>query len=44
DEDGTEFVVDSGLASGDVVIIQGILKVRPGTPVNPVLADSNGGG
>jgi len=42
-EDGTEFVVDSGLASGDVVITQGILKVRPGVPVNPVLAGSSGG-
>ena len=41
--DGTDFVVESGLSQGDTVIVQGILKVRPGVPVNPV-QDTIGGG
>lgn len=41
--DGTDFVVESGLAQGDTVIVQGILKVRPGVPVNPV-QDTSGDG
>ena len=41
--DGTDFVVESGLTQGDTVIVQGILKVRPGVPVNPVHDTSDGG-
>ena len=41
--DGTSYVVETGLIQGDTVIVQGILKVRPGVPVNPV-QDTSGGG
>ena len=40
---GNDWVVDSGLASGDHVVTEGIGKLRPGAPVKPVvtaLADS----
>jgi membrane fusion protein (multidrug efflux system) len=33
---GNDWVVDSGLAAGDRVVIEGIGKVRPGAPVKPV--------
>lgn len=32
-----DWVVDSGLTSGDRVVIEGIGKLRPGTPVKPVV-------
>ncbi len=35
----TAFVVTSGLQEGEQVIVQGLQKVRPGVPVNAVLAD-----
>jgi len=35
---GNEWVVDSGLNPGDRVVIEGIAKVRPGSPVKPVAA------
>lgn len=35
--EGTNWVVDGGLNVGDKVIVEGILKVRPGAPVTPVL-------
>jgi membrane fusion protein (multidrug efflux system) len=41
--DGTSYVVESGLVQGDTVIVQGILKVRPGVPVNPIQDTSDGG-
>jgi membrane fusion protein (multidrug efflux system) len=34
---GTDWVVDSGLASGDRVVIEGTGKLRPGAPVKPVV-------
>lgn len=37
---GSDWVVDSGLASGDVVVIEGTQKVRPGLAVKPVTADA----
>jgi len=33
---GDKWVVTSGLHSGDSVIVEGLQKVRPGAPVNPV--------
>jgi membrane fusion protein (multidrug efflux system) len=35
---GNDWVVDSGLTSGDRVVIEGIGKLRPGAPVKPVVA------
>jgi membrane fusion protein (multidrug efflux system) len=42
--DGTDYVVTSGLVQGETVIVQGILKVRPGVAVNPVFDAGNAGG
>jgi membrane fusion protein (multidrug efflux system) len=39
---GNDWVVDSGLAAGDRVVIEGIGKVRPGAPVKPVAPASSG--
>jgi len=36
---GTDWVVDSGLAAGDRVVIEGIGKLRPGAQVRPRLAE-----
>jgi membrane fusion protein (multidrug efflux system) len=33
---GNDWVVDSGLAAGERVVVEGIGKVRPGAPVKPV--------
>src|SRR5690606_27529368 len=33
---GDSWLVESGLAAGDRVIVQGLQKVRPGMPVTPV--------
>jgi membrane fusion protein, multidrug efflux system len=33
---GTDWIVASGLAPGDRVVVEGIGKVRPGSPVKPV--------
>jgi RND family efflux transporter MFP subunit len=41
---GTNWVVESGLKSGDAVIVSGIQKVRPGMAVNAVPAGAMGGG
>lgn len=35
---GTDWIVDKGLAPGDVVVVEGTQKVRPGMPVKPVAA------
>jgi membrane fusion protein (multidrug efflux system) len=37
-ESGTDSIVDSGLAAGDLVIVEGLQGVRPGAPVraNPL--------
>jgi membrane fusion protein (multidrug efflux system) len=38
---GDKWVIDSGLVAGDRVVVDGILKIRPGAVVKPVaLADS----
>jgi membrane fusion protein (multidrug efflux system) len=38
---GDKWVIDSGLVAGDRVVVDGILKIRPGSVVKPVaLADS----
>lgn len=37
---GTDYIVKSGLQEGERVIVQGLQKVRPGVPVNAVLADA----
>jgi membrane fusion protein (multidrug efflux system) len=34
---GNDWVVDKGLNSGDRVVVEGIGKLRPGTPVKPVV-------
>lgn len=34
---GNDWVVDSGLAAGDRVVIEGIAKIKPGAPVKPVM-------
>ncbi len=33
---GPDFIVDNGLKAGDVVIVNGLQKARPGATVNPV--------
>jgi membrane fusion protein (multidrug efflux system) len=37
---GTLWVIDSGLAMGERVIVEGLQKVRPGMAVNPIVAPS----
>ena len=37
---GSDWVVDSGLTSGDRVVIEGIGKIKPGATVKPVVAMS----
>jgi membrane fusion protein, multidrug efflux system len=39
---GNDWVVDSGLAAGDRVVVEGIGKVRPGAPVKPVAPAAGG--
>ena len=41
--DGTDYVVDKGLIAGDIVITEGIQKVRQGVPVKTVPAGSSPG-
>ena len=36
--EGTEVIVDSGLAPGESVIVEGLQRVKPGVPVQPVTA------
>jgi membrane fusion protein (multidrug efflux system) len=36
--DGNDWVVDSGLTSGERVVVEGTGKLRPGVPVKPVAA------
>lgn len=35
DRVGEQWIVDQGLKPGDKVIVEGVLKARPGSPVNP---------
>jgi membrane fusion protein (multidrug efflux system) len=37
---GNDWVVDKGLNAGDRVVVEGIGKLRPGTPVKPVVTAS----
>jgi membrane fusion protein, multidrug efflux system len=39
---GNEWVVDSGLAAGERVVVEGIGKVRPGATVKPVAPAGSG--
>ena len=32
---GTQWIIDSGVKSGELVIVEGVQKVREGSPVNP---------
>jgi membrane fusion protein (multidrug efflux system) len=38
---GSDWVVASGLAAGDRVVVEGTAKIRPGAPVKPVAAPAN---
>lgn len=38
-----DWVVEGGLKPGEMVVIEGIQKVRPGAPVKPVLVSAPGG-
>ena len=35
---GNDWVVDSGLNAGDRIVVEGVGKLKPGAPVNPVMA------
>ena len=35
---GTEIIVETGLAPGESVIVEGLQRVKPGVPVQPVTA------
>jgi membrane fusion protein (multidrug efflux system) len=37
---GNRWVVDGGLAAGDRVVVEGILKARPGTPLKAAVVDA----
>ncbi len=45
EESGTGIAIESGLSAGDLVIVEGLQSLRPGTPVraNPMPALSNRG-
>ena len=38
---GTEFIVDEGLAAGDVIVAEGVGLLREGTPITPKTAGAN---
>ncbi|KPC49567.1 efflux RND transporter periplasmic adaptor subunit [Amantichitinum ursilacus] len=40
DAHGTDFVVDSGLQGNERIVVEGVLKARPGAPVDPVSASA----
>jgi membrane fusion protein (multidrug efflux system) len=44
---GNDWVVDSGLSPGDRVVVEGVSKLKPGIPVQPMIvasaAESNAG-
>jgi membrane fusion protein (multidrug efflux system) len=33
---GSRWLIDSGLAPGDQVVVEGLQKIRPGAPLKPV--------
>jgi len=37
---GANWLVTEGLQSGDKLIVEGLQKIRPGAPVNPMPAES----
>ncbi len=39
---GDRWLVDSGLVEGDKVIVEGLQKIQPGTPVQPTEASTDG--
>lgn len=41
---GTDWVVESGLKPGELVVVEGIQKVKPGAAVKPVLLAQDGSG
>jgi membrane fusion protein (multidrug efflux system) len=41
---GNDWGVDSGLAAGDRVVVEGTGRLRPGAPVRPVLVPAGVGG
>ena len=43
---GTQWIVDEGLKAGEMVVVEGVQKVREGTPVNPkpIAVAAAGGG
>ncbi len=40
EQQGTDWVIQSGLQEGETVIVQGVQRVRPGAAVNPVMASA----
>jgi membrane fusion protein (multidrug efflux system) len=40
DRVGKMWIVTEGLKAGERVVVEGVMKVRDGAPVNPVSADS----
>ncbi|MCG8546456.1 MAG: efflux RND transporter periplasmic adaptor subunit [Alphaproteobacteria bacterium] len=44
EQEGTDWVVNSGLDAGERIIVQGLQKVRPGVTVRPVAAGKAPGG
>jgi membrane fusion protein, multidrug efflux system len=40
---GNDWVVEGGLQPGDMIVVAGTQKVRPGAPVKPVLVAGDGG-
>lgn len=38
---GSNFIITNGLEGGERIVSQGIIKVRPGSPVNPVSAKAD---
>jgi membrane fusion protein (multidrug efflux system) len=41
---GSDWLVDGGLKAGDRVVVEGLQRARPGTPVKPVELATNGSG
>jgi membrane fusion protein (multidrug efflux system) len=40
---GTDFIISEGLKGGEQIIVDGLQKARPGTPVTPVSLDAPSG-
>jgi membrane fusion protein (multidrug efflux system) len=41
---GTQWLVEDGLKSGERVIVEGVHRIQPGAPVKPVSVDQATGG